>query len=145
MPTTVETTDIAAADALALRGREKKSFLDWTYDLEQRGCGALDYRLTGPAPVDRMCVKHLFGNLRAIVAFDGDGTAWIVMVGPHDEQDPERNVYARLWKLIGLDAPPEGKRTKPRCCSAAGLAPMDEGTVQDLVDRCRDLARRRRR
>ncbi|MER5864569.1 hypothetical protein [Kitasatospora sp. NPDC002040] len=145
MPTRVETTNLAAADALKLRGSEKKSFLDWTYDLEQRGCAALDYRLTGEPPVNQICVKHLFGNLRAIVAFDGDGTAWIVMVGPHDESDQENNIYTRLWNLLELDAPPAGTRTKPACCSPEGLAPSDEAMVEDLVDRCRAKARRLRR
>ncbi|MEY9878372.1 hypothetical protein ABH931_007899 [Streptacidiphilus sp. MAP12-33] len=145
MTTRVEFTRIGFEDARVLRGREKKSFWDWTDDLERRGCKALDYRLTGLSPVDRLCVRHLHGNLRAIVSFDEEATAWIMLVGPHDESDPAINVYARLWELCGLDVPPGGERTKPACCGTDGLPPEIVDEVDDLVNRCNQALRRGRR
>ncbi|MFE4360433.1 hypothetical protein [Kitasatospora sp. NPDC056800] len=144
MTTTVKFTTVGLADANLLRGRGKKSFETWVIDLAQRGCRALDYRLTGTAPVDRLCVKHLFGQLRTVVSFDDEGVAWIVAVGPHDENDAERNIYTRLWKLCGLDAPPTGERTKPSCCGSGGTPPEFAEEVDDLVIRCNQTVRRRR-
>jgi hypothetical protein len=47
-----------------------KAFVD---DLARNGCAALGYRLTGPIPISRMCVKHLRGPLRVVVAFESQG------------------------------------------------------------------------
>jgi hypothetical protein len=46
-----------------LRGRRKKAYGDFLDDLERRGCAVLDYRLTGPAPINRVCIKHLWGHV----------------------------------------------------------------------------------
>ena len=67
------------------RTREFNRFLD---DLASRGCKALAYRLSGPTPIDHLCVKHLGGSLRIVVAFESAMRAWILLVGPHDDQDP---------------------------------------------------------
>ena len=35
-------------------------------------------RLSGAAPLDHLCVKHLGGSLRVVVAFEGPHRAWIL-------------------------------------------------------------------
>jgi hypothetical protein len=76
-------------------------------DLAARGCKALGYRLSGPTPVDHMCVKHLRDSFRVVVAFEGRHRAWILLIGRHDDQDPVLNVYAELYRLLGAK-PPDG-------------------------------------
>lgn len=127
-----------------LRRRRKKAYEDFLDDLEQRGCAALDYRLTGPAPLDSICIKHLWGQDRAVVTFRASDEAWIMLVAPHNDQDPEMDVYQALYRLAG-QATPTGKRTKPSCCDTGGQAPdLDEQAISDLVSRARHLARQRR-
>jgi hypothetical protein len=116
-----------------LRRRRKKVYEDFLDDLEQRGCAALDYRLTGPAPIDSICIKHLWGQDRAVVTFRTPGEAWILLVAPHNDQDPEMDVYQELYRLAGQTTP-TGKRTKPSCCDAGGQTP-------DLVRRPRCQSR----
>jgi len=48
--------------------------------LAAEGCAALAYRLAGDPPLDHLCVKHLEGHLRVIVAFESDERAWILLV-----------------------------------------------------------------
>jgi len=115
------------------------AFLD---DLARNGCAALGYRLTGPAPISRMCVKHLRGALRVVVAFESPRRACIVLVGPHDDGDPNRNVYAELYQVLGA-APPEGSdRRKPPCCREDGQPPP--GLGDDLADLIIRVAKQRR-
>lgn len=144
MATQVEFTRNGLEDAKALTGRGKKFFNTWLLDLEREGCRAMGYRLTGAPPLDRLCVRHLNSNLRVVVSFDPEGTAWILLVGPHDESSAV-NVYGRLMELADITVVPAEERTKPSCCSARGLPPESEAVVQDLVDRCNETVRRRRR
>jgi hypothetical protein len=145
--TIVDFTRLAAEQVKTLRGRELKAFKEFYEELKQKGCRALGYRLSGGPPADRLCCRHLNDQMRAIVAFHRDGletVATIVLVGPHDE-DPDRDVYTRLWALCDLDGPPDGPRKKPACCGDDGLPPEDAALVQDLADRAVRLARRSRR
>jgi hypothetical protein len=41
-------------------------------------------------------VKHLYGEERVVVAFPTPDVAWIVLVGPHRDDDPGRNVFDLL-------------------------------------------------
>lgn len=130
-----------------MRGARKKAyetFLEALEDLEQRGCAALDYRLTGPVPINNMCVKHLWGQDRAVVTFREPRKVWILLVGPHDDHDSSVDVYRTLYALA--DQPiPGGRRTKPSCCGRDDRGPtLDEATIDDLVARATLLARRRR-
>ena len=103
----------------------------------------MGYRLTGPLPIERLCVTHLNGPLRVVVAFTAD-EAWVVLVGLHDG-DPGMNVYAELYALAGASPPDGAGRAKPSCCGPDGAAPeLDDDAVQDLVDRARRLARQQR-
>jgi len=65
--------------------------------LAAEGCAALAYRLTGDPPVNRLCVKHLDGNRRVIVAFENTKRAWILLIGVHDS-DSSANVYDELYE-----------------------------------------------
>jgi hypothetical protein len=85
-----------------------QAFDDFLDDLAARGCRALGYRLSGPTPVDHMCVKHLRGSLRVVVAFEEPGRAWILLVSRHDGQDRVLDVYAELYRLLGVE-PPTGR------------------------------------
>lgn len=82
----------------------------------------MGYRLTGDHPLPSLCVKHLRGADRAVVAFVED-TAWVLLVGPHHEGIRAADVYARLYELLGLDVA-QGARTKPPCCDETGEPPQ---------------------
>lgn len=111
-------------------------------ELRSQGCKALGYRLTGDV-VEHLCVKHLPRALRVVVAFTAEDEAIIVIVGPHDDDDPHNDVYTLLYELAGLERPPQGERSKPPCCSTEeGLPPLsDQSLADDLVSRARDLTR----
>ncbi len=64
-----------------------------------------------------------------MVAFVED-TAWVLLVGPHDEGDRVADVYARLYELLGVDVP-QGARTKPHCCGETGEPPQLSETETD--------------
>ena len=71
MPTEVVATSRAEQQIAGLDRIHAKAFGDFLDDLAARGCKALGYRLSGPAPVDHMCVKHLRDSFRVVVAFEG--------------------------------------------------------------------------
>lgn len=81
--------------------------------------------MTGEEPVPRLCVKHLRGTIRVVTAFETADRAWVLLVGPHDEHDPQIDVYTELWALLGV-AVPVGERTKPPCCGSDNAAPVLE-------------------
>lgn len=101
-------------------------------ELGHNGCRALGYRLTGQTPVDRICVKHLRDNLRAVVAFETPERIWLLLVGPHDDKDPDQDVYTELYKILGVEPPDTAGRTKPPCCGEDGQPPASLG--DDLAD-----------
>ena len=101
MPTEVIATPRAGQQIARLDRSHAKAFGEFLDDLAARGCNALGYRLSGPAPVDHMCVKHLRDSLRVVVAFEEPDRAWILLVGRHDDQDPVLSVYAELYRLLG--------------------------------------------
>lgn len=116
-----------------------RAFVD---DLAQHGCAALGYRLTGPVPISRMCVKHLRGAIRVVVAFESSRRACILLVGPHDDADPNRDVYAELYNLLGAAPAEASGRSKPPCCGEDGEPPPKLG--DDLADLIIRIARQRR-
>jgi hypothetical protein len=83
MPYAVRATLIADRQIRALRGARRKAYLAFEETLARRGCAPLDYRLTGEEPLHSMCVKHLRGRDRAVVAFSGQD-ALILLVGPRN-------------------------------------------------------------
>lgn len=62
MPTEVIATPRADQQIAGLDRTHAKAFGEFLDDLAARGCQALGYRLSGPAPVDHICVKHLMGT-----------------------------------------------------------------------------------
>ncbi|MEV4311281.1 hypothetical protein [Actinocrispum sp. NPDC049592] len=136
-------TPLASAQAAILRGPARKAYEAFLDDLAHRGCAALGYRVTGPEPLPRLCVKHLRGSDRVVVAFESSTLAWILLVGPHGT-DPDLDVYDRLYELAGIRPPNAHTRTKPSCCTPTGAAPVSAAEIVDsLVRRARALSRRR--
>lgn len=67
--------------------------------------------------------------MRVVVAFETPQQAWILLIGPHDAQDPALNVYAELYRLLGAEPPPDADRDKPPCCDEAGDRPPVLGSA----------------
>lgn len=146
MPVETYSSPLADEQVRNLRGESRKAYDAFLTRLRAEGCKALQYRLTGEGLVERLCCVHLEREMRVVVAFESDTVAEIVLVAPHNESDPERNVYNLLYDLAGLDAPPTRKRTKPPCCGDGGLPPtVDAELLGDLERRARELARPARR
>ncbi|MGH3166337.1 MAG: hypothetical protein ACRDN0_10650, partial [Trebonia sp.] len=106
------------------------------------GCASLNYRLSGDDLLSKICVAHLSEPLRVAVAFSAHNVATILLVGPHDDQDPFMDVYSQLYELAGLVEPPAAERTKPPCCGEKDAEPPvpDSELLADLVGRSRQLS-----
>jgi hypothetical protein len=78
VPTEVIATPRADQQIAGLDRTHARAFGEFLDDLAARGCQALGYRLSGPAPVDHMRVKQLRDSLRVVVAFEGQQRAWIL-------------------------------------------------------------------
>jgi hypothetical protein len=145
VPTEVIATPRADQQIAGLDRTHARAFGEFLDDLAAQGCNALGCRLTGPAPVDHLCVKHLRDSLRVVVAFEGQQRAWILLVGRHDDQDPVLNVYAELYRLLGVEPPDSAGRDKPPCCDQSTDLPSVLGAaVTELVDRAAKARRTRR-
>jgi hypothetical protein len=128
-----------------LNRRQTRALADFLGDLAASGCRALGYRLSGPPPLERLCVKHLTGSLRLVVAFESTQRAWILLVGPHDDHDPVLNIYAELYRLLGMEPPIAGGRRKPPCCDEIGQSPPILGdSMTELIDRAAKFRKTRR-
>jgi hypothetical protein len=92
-----------------------------------------------------LCIKHLIGSLRVVVAFEQPERAWVLLVGPHDDKDPILNVYAELYRLIRVNPSENEGRDKPPCCDEPDeLPPVLGPAVTDILDRADQLRRTRR-
>lgn len=138
------TTPRAEQQIDQLRTAQMKQLAAFVKELESRGCAALGYRLTGDDPLAHLCVKHLGGSLRAVVAFERSDRAWLLLVGPHDDGDPGIDVYTELYRMVGFQPPDSVKRTKPPCCGDGGEAPKMGKVAEELADSATQLRRRRR-
>lgn len=146
MPTEVIATPRADQQIAALDRTHAKAFADFLDELAAQGCQALGYRLSGPAPVNHICVKHLRGSLRVVVAFEEPGRAWILLLGRHDDQDPNLDVYAELYRLLGMEPPDSAVRDKPPCCEEkTDLPPILGAAVTEFIERAARVRRTRRR
>ena len=132
MPIEVVSTHRAQRQIAALHRTHHKVFTAFLDDLAHSGCAALAYRLTGPVPLNRICVKHLRDTLRVVVAFETPRRACILLVGTHDDTDPNGDVYAELYGLLGVDPPDATRRAKPPCCGDDDKPPPSLG--DDLAD-----------
>ncbi len=79
-----------------------------------------------------------------VVAFECPKRAWILLIGPHDDNDPGMDVYTELYALAGITTPPTARRTKPPCCHADGVAPFLADEVRELADRAVTIRNTRR-
>jgi hypothetical protein len=140
----VVSTPRAAQQIDQLRARQREQLADFIDQVKATGCAALAYRLTGDLPLNRLCVKHLGGALRVVVAFESPAKVWILLVGPHDDRDPGIDVYTELYELIGFRPADAVKRSKPVCCADSGEAPVMSDVAQELAERAVMLRRTRR-
>jgi len=106
----VVATRRAQQQVAALDQTHAQAFAAFLDDLSLSGCAALAYRLTGPVPLSRLCVKHLRAALRVVVAFESPQRACVLLVGPHDAADPGLDVYGELYELLGTVPP---RRSRP--------------------------------
>jgi hypothetical protein len=123
-----------------LSRRQQRTFDQFLDMLAAEGCAAMAYRLAGEPPIKHLCVKHLDGNLRVIVAFESTERAWVLLIGTHDTSS-SANIYDELYEQQGVE-PQDAKRTKPPCCDEVEQLPPVFG---DLVDNVLDRANRVRR
>jgi hypothetical protein len=145
MPTEVLSTPRADQQIGSLTRKQARTFDAFLDDLAAGGCQALAYRLTGETPVDHVCVKHLRGSLRVVVAFETPGKVWVLLVGPHDDHDPVLNVYAEVYRLLGVEPQPDSGREKPPCCDQdAGEPPILGDALAAILDRATKLRKTRR-
>ena len=135
----VRSTPIADRQIASLRGARLKAYLSFEQELASRGCAALGYRLTGAEPLSSLCVKHLRGADRAVVAFTTE-EAWVILVGPHAAGDQAVDVYTKLYELVGVP-PPTQPRSKPPCCRHDTPPNLNEAVVDDLARRVREIGR----
>lgn len=144
MPVEVELTRVAEIQRKKLSGHVLRAYGSWLNRLRQDGCGALDYRMTGHT-VERLCVRHLHGAWRVIVAFPSPRRAAIVLIGQHLDRVPELDVYRQLYELAGITTPSSAQRGKPPCCGSDDAAPEWAAELDDLVQRAHEVAGSRRR
>ena len=138
-------TALADRQIRNLRNRDLASFGAFAKDLRHRGCAALDYRLTGPVPLNALCVKHLAGPMRVVVAFRSAAEALILLLGPHARDDPGMDIYTLLYELIGVSPPDGQKRAKPPFCDQETGLPVElEALIEEMVERARQVAGTRR-
>lgn len=135
-------TPIAAQDLRALRGDVRKAARRVRNELERSGCRAASYRLSGEG-LERICVIALPHAYRMLVAFPAEREVAVLMVGPHSRDNPETDVYRRLYAALGIEVPTASRR-KPPCC-ADDDPPVDGELVERFLERSRKLLRRRRR
>jgi hypothetical protein len=133
----VRATPLANKIIEELPRRSRRAYDQFEADLAARGCAALAYRLSGGL-VDHLCVVHLIGTLRVIVAFESTEVAYVVLVGNHDDSRPPLDVYQQLYVLAGHEPPDQARRDKPPCCDTeTGKPPMDSGSLDELLARMR--------
>lgn len=102
--------------------------------------GPLPTGARGDEPLPRLCVQHLRAKDRVVVTFDGR-TAWVLLVGPHEEGDRRTDIATALYQLADVDLP-ETPRSRPPSCDEDDQPPTVDGPVlDDLVRRARSLHR----
>jgi len=142
----VRATRLAQVQIETLRGPNRKVFTRFVGELADNGCEALHYRVTGEG-LDKLCVRHLRGAWRVVVAFHPDeNTAWIVLVAEHTDDDPGRNAYEPLYEIVGHRPRADQRRRKPPCYDEEDAAPDATDQLAELLAaRARDVLRGRRR
>lgn len=93
--------------------------------------------------MERLFVVHIYGTWRLLLAFPESDLAVVIDVGEHLANDANRDIYARLYEVVGM-TPPDEPRTKPACCDDADRPPAASDLVDYLIDAYRALSRHRR-
>jgi hypothetical protein len=133
----VRATRLANKIIEQLPRRSRRAYDQFEADLAARGCAAMAYRLSG-SMLDHLCVVHLIGAMRVIVAFESAEVAYVVLVGNHDDSLPPLDVYQQLYAAAGLEPPDQAGRDKPPCCDTeTGEPPVDPGLLDELLARMR--------
>jgi len=133
----VRATPLANKIIEELPRRSRRAYDHFEADLAARGCAALAYRLSGGL-LDHLCVAHLIGTMRVIVAFESAEVAYVVLVGNHDDSRPPLDVYQQLYAQAGQEPPDQAGRAKPPCCDTeTGEPPVDSGLLDELLSRMR--------
>jgi hypothetical protein len=128
----------------ALTRRQQRTFDHFLDMLTAEGCAAMAYRLAGEPPIGLLCVKHLDGNLRVIVAFESTERAVVALIGAH-VSNSHTNIYDELYRQQGVE-PRDAKRAKPPCCEEASKVPPVLGEiVHQVLERAKQVRRTRRR
>jgi hypothetical protein len=76
-----------------------------------------------------LCARHIKGlrqPWRVLIGFPTLEEIAILLVERHDRI---RNVYLRVYEVLGVQEP-SGERTKPPCCDQAGAPPLDSALVR---------------
>lgn len=136
-------TPVASEDLAKLRGDVDGSALAAIQRLKHQGCKAARNRLSGAA-VERVCAVVLPRNWRMLIAFPAVDEIAILLVGPHDETNPDTNIYSRLFRTLGIDVP-DDERRKPPCCDEDDRPPVSPDLVDRFLEQARALAKRERR
>jgi hypothetical protein len=121
-------TDIAEDSIHGLRADVRSAVEQIEEELAYEGCRAAGYRLTGH-PVHHLCARHIKGlrqPWRVLIGFPTLEEIAILLVERHDRI---RNVYLRVYEVLGVQEP-SGERTKPPCCDQAGAPPLDSALVR---------------
>lgn len=141
-PFDVWLTPEAAEDVKGLRGAHARDVKKARAELERIGCEAAPYRLSG-ADVEHLCVLKLRDNFRMVLLFPAENEVAVLLVGPHDRENPDLDVYRRLYEALGVEIPDDEHR-RPTCCED-GQPPVDPDLLEHLIDRTKELTRRKRR
>lgn len=124
-------TRLGASDLAALRGAQAKAAKRAIIELERSGCAAAHYRLSG-AGVERICVRRLRDNWRMVLSFPAAEEIAIVLVGPHERENPDLDVYLRLYAALGIEVP-DAEHRRPKCCSD-GEPPVDAEYFEQVLE-----------
>jgi hypothetical protein len=99
-------------------------------ELQERGCLAAGYRLSGTI-VDHVCCRHLYGDDRLLTVWPDEGHVTVVALGRHDGS--ALDVYDALLNALGLDIP-DAERDKPPCCGKDDLPPVEPQLASEIAD-----------
>jgi len=131
----VRATPLANKIIEELPRRSRRAYDQFEADLAARGCAALTYRMSGDL-LNHLCVVHLIGTVRVIVAFESAEVAYVILAGNHDDSRPPLDVYQQLYALAGHEPPDQAGRAKPPCCDTeTGEPPADSGLLDELLSR----------
>lgn len=141
-PFDVWLTREAAEDVKALRGAQARAVKRARAELQRNGCRAAHYRLSG-AGVEHLCVLKLRDNFRMVLLFPVEDEVAVLLVGPHERENPGLDIYRRLYEALGVEVPDDEHR-RPACCED-GQPPVDPEVLEHLIDRTKELKRQKRR